>query len=525
MTGYCAKAARAGRLRFIAILLAVGLLALAAPWLASAPALVQAEGDVKVVSATAESSFPDGIVFRVAAESPGVIDEVRVFFKKAEQGARSAYRSFDFEPGESVEGETMVSTSGAGGYFPPGTKITYHFEVRDKAGGVARTDETEFVYIDNRFHWLTVADELITVYYYSEYVEERARIILDAARQTMDNMVPVLGIAPTEPLRIVTYNNYRHMSAALPFRSAAVNQDLQAQGMAFADERVLLIHGFDPTVTGTTSHEFVHLLVAEAAGGTAAAIPSWLNEGLAEYGNIDQTDDYDAALRYGIYTRRIRPLWYLQSFTGEPEDILIAYGQGKSVVNFMVRKWGEDRISQLFDVVRQTQDIDAALMRVYGVDQYGMDTEWRLSLGLEPLPSPEELESRMQEGEDEPSATNANAAPGENAPDAEETPVAPAQEPAETAESPPQPLSTVDRTSVKEAQDREATPDPQPQPATGENGEGEPASSGGCSAPPDGTASLGLGMLALMAGPLGLGALPFLRRLRKGGGGPTASGD
>ena len=341
MTGYCARAARAGRLRFIAILLTVGLVALAAPWLASAD-----EGDVKVVAATAESSFPDGIVFRVAAESPGIIDEVRVFFKKAEQGARSAYRSFDFEPGESVEGETMVSTSGAGGYFPPGTKITYHFEVRDKAGGVVRTEETEFVYIDNRFQWLTVSDDLITVYYYSEYVEERARIILDAARQTMDNMVPVLGIAPTEPLRIVTYNNYRHMSMALPFRSAAVNQDLVAQGMAFADERVLLIHGFDPTVTGTVSHEFVHLLVAEAAGGTAAAIPSWLNEGLAEYGNIDQTDDYDAALRYGIYTRRIRPLSYLQSFTGEPEDILIAYGQGKSVVNFMVRKWGEDRISR-----------------------------------------------------------------------------------------------------------------------------------------------------------------------------------
>ena len=327
----------ARRMRLIIVLLAMGLVALAAPWLASAPALVQAEGGVKVVEATAESSFPDGIVFRVAAESPGVIDEVRVFFKKAEQGARSAYRSFDFEPGESVAGETMVSTSGAGGYFPPGTKITYHFEVRDKAGGVVRTDETEFVYIDNRFHWLTVSDELITVYYYSEYVEERARIILDAARQTMDNMVPVLGIAPTEPLRIVTYNNYRHMSMALPFRSAAVNQDLQAQGMAFSDERVLLIHGFDPTVTGTVSHEFIHLLVAEAAGGTAAAIPSWLNEGLAEYGNIDQTDDYDAALRYGIYTRRIRPLWYLQSFTGEPEDILIAYGQGKSVVNFMVR--------------------------------------------------------------------------------------------------------------------------------------------------------------------------------------------
>ena len=228
--GYCAQAARAGRLRFITILLAVGLAALAAPWLASAPALVQAEGGVNVMEATAESQFPDGIMFRVAAESVGIVDEARVFFKKADRSGRSAYRSIEFEPGESVEGETLLRASGGGDYFPPGTKITYHFEVRDKAGGVVRTEETEFVYIDNRFHWLTVSDDLITVYYYSEYVEERARIILDAARQTMDNMVPVLGIAPTEPLRIVTYNNYRHMSAALPFRSASRESGLAGAG-------------------------------------------------------------------------------------------------------------------------------------------------------------------------------------------------------------------------------------------------------------------------------------------------------
>ena len=498
----------ARRIRFIIVLLAMGLMALVAPWLASAD-----EGDVKVMEATAESNFPDGIVFRVVAESPGIIDEVRVFFKKADQSGRSAYVSVDFEPGESIEGETLVSTSGAGNYFPPGTKLSYHFEVRDKAGAVVRTDETEYVYIDNRFHWLTVSDDLITVYYYSEYVEERARIILEAARQTMDNMVKVLGIAPTEPLRIVTYNNYRHMSAALPFRSAAVNQDLVAQGMAFTDERVLLIHGFDPTVTGTTSHEFVHLLVAEAAGGTAAAVPSWLNEGLAEYGNIDQTDDYDAALRYGIYTRRIRPLWYLRSFTGEPEDILIAYGQGKSVVNFMVRKWGEHRISELFDVVRQTQDIEAALMRVYGVDQHGMDTAWRLSLGLEPLPSPEELESRMRESEE-------SAGPEEEAPTDTE-PASGEETPAPVASSSEQQEPTAEPVAA-ESEDTEATPEAEPAQGAGDEDSG---TSSGCSAPPDGTASLGLGTLALMAGPLGLGALPFLRRRRTGDRDPTAPGD
>ena len=271
--------------------------------------------------------------------------------------------------------------------------------------------------------------------------------------------------------------------------------------MAFADERVLLIHGFDPTVTGTVSHEFVHILVAEAAGGTASAIPSWLNEGLAEYGNIDQTDDYDAALRYGIYTRRIRPLWYLRTFTGEPEDILIAYGQGKSVVNFMVDRWGEGRISRLFEVVRRTNDIDSALLEVYGVDQHGMDTAWRQSIGLDPLPSPEDLESRLQEPGDK-EGTDVEPGP------VGETPVlgASASETTETQDPTSEPESAAETES-------EGVSDGQT-PSQGDgDGEEDPASSG-CAAPPGATASVGLGMLALMAGPLGFGVLPFLKRRR-----------
>ena len=478
-----------GQIRLVVVLLTVALVVMAGSSLALAN-----EGDIEVQEATAVSQFPDGIMFQVSAMSEGIVDEARVFITKADQSGRSSYRRIDLEPGESVSGTTLLPASG-GDYFPPGTKISYYFEIRDKAGGVVRTEETEFVYEDSRFHWLSVSEGLITVYYYSEYVEERARIILDAAKETMDNMVDVLGIAPTDPLRIVTYNNYRHMVLALPFRSQAVSEGLQAQGMAFSDERVLLIHGFDPTVTGTVSHEFTHLLVAEAAGGTSAAIPAWLNEGLAEYGNIDQTDEYDAALRYGIYTRRIRPLWFQQTFSGEPEEIIIAYGQGKSVVNYMVERWGEDKISELFEVVRTTNDIDSAMLQVYGLDQYGMDSGWRLSLGLEPLPPPEVLEEEMRAS---------GSVSSEPQPQSDETE-------AETSIETDDTESGAD--ASVQAESTEAPTEAKPSGAGGEQESG--GSSSPCSAPPPGTASVGLGALALMATPLSLAGLPFLRRLRR----------
>ena len=60
------------------------------------------EGNIKVIEAKAESQFPDGIKFSVIATSVDLIDDIRVFFSKVDQKGRSAYRSFDFESGDSV---------------------------------------------------------------------------------------------------------------------------------------------------------------------------------------------------------------------------------------------------------------------------------------------------------------------------------------------------------------------------------------------------------------------------------------
>ena len=171
----------------------------------SGPAVARAdEGNIKVIEAKAESNFPDGIKFSVIASSVDEIDDIRVFFSKVDQKGRSAYRSVDFEPGTRVVGESILPSGSGGDYFPPGTMIEFSFEVRDKAGAVLRTEPQEFVYQDNRFEWETVVEDLITVYYYGEYVRDRAVTVLEAAKENLSRMMPVLGFAPTGPLRCVS---------------------------------------------------------------------------------------------------------------------------------------------------------------------------------------------------------------------------------------------------------------------------------------------------------------------------------
>ncbi len=473
-------------------LLLLALLSTLAILLPAGPAFAE-EGEITVLDVDAESQFPDGVRFSVTAQSSDEIDEIRVFLKRTGETGSSSYRSVDFEPGTLVTGESILSTSGGGDYFPPGTQIRYSFEIRDKAGAVHRTPEEDFIYDDGRFEWQTVSSGLISVDYYGEYVEQRAQTILEAAEETLEIMGPLLGIEPTEPLRIVSYNNYRHMSAALPFRSQAVREHLQTSGMAFDDERVLLVLGFDATITGTVSHEFIHLLVAEAAGRTRSQVPAWLNEGLAEYGNIDRTDDYEAALRYGIFTRRLRPLWFQHAFTGSPEDIIIAYGQGQSVVTFLIDRFGEETIAELFQALQRTLNIDTALEEVYGLDQYGVDSEWRKAIGLDPLPPPGELERQLEMIE---------------TPDPAEQTEEGAATPAAAAESEPEPAETAEGSQAKEAEADESEPAP-----------------GGCNAPAYGDSSpagsIALGSLLVLGAPLGLISLRAFQRSRREEGDPT----
>jgi hypothetical protein len=356
---------------------------------------------------------------------------------------------------------------------------------------VLQTEDREYLYLDESLEWKSIAgdDGFITVYYYGDFVEKRAQTVLEATRQTVKEMGRVLGVELDEPIKVVAYSNYRDMARALPFRSQAVREDLRTEGQAYPVERVVLVLASDTTVMGIASHEITHILVADAAGQGYTRVPVWLNEGLAEFGNVDKTPQYDWALNYAVFTRRLKPLWYQQEFSGEPDDILIAYGQGKSVVSYLIDRYGEEKMADLMDAFQASNSVDEALNRAYGFDQYGLDTEWRRAVGLEPLPSPAELERQFSE-------TPEPAAPDPQAESA----------PSEANESTPV----------------SATGDTSERPGTLDDG-ASPRAARSCSGPPEGAGSIpiDIALAALLGGPFlalnakwGLRKNRLLRRLR-----------
>ena len=346
-----------------------------------------ADGEsITVLQQTTQSDFPNGITFHLEVQGPDTINDIRVYFRKIGQAGDSGYRIVDFNPGTHIYGESKILSNKDNQYIPPGTRIEYHYDIRDVNGRILKTDPQVYTYLDNRFDWSSVTDGVITVFYFGDGSLEKAEKILNICRTTLDHMGPILGIKPTHPLHIVTYQDYSDMKPALPFRSNKVAESLITQGIAFADERSLIIYTSDSTFIGTTKHEFTHLLVGDAAGRAYNRVPLWLNEGLAEYANPEGS--YESYLQSAIQNGDLLPLWQRETFSGTPRDIMIGYGQGESVVQFMIEEYGTDKMALLMANIPSSYDIDSALESSYGFDQYGLDSLWRSYMGLPQLPNP-----------------------------------------------------------------------------------------------------------------------------------------
>ena len=368
-------------------LIAFATFAAVALILAAGLTTASADDSVVILVDEVTSQFPDGIIFNLSLETDSPVDDIRVFYKSP--GADTiSYGLLEFDKGPATQAsfflDTSVGSEGGTAFIPPGAVFRYHYQVFTEDGESFKTEQKEFVYTDSRFEWTSISEGPLTVYYYGP-TETRARSILDASLDATTNMARVLGVEQVAPINIIAYNNYRHMSSALPPRAQTVREGLITQGQAFTDIRVLLVLGTDPGIEGIASHEVTHVLVDDAAGRAYTIIPAWLNEGLAEFGNVAPSESYDNALLYGIYTRRVKPLAYLTRFTGDPDDVVISYGQSRSVVSYLINTYGEERMAELMAQLDHTFSLDQAMLQVYGFDQDGLDTEWRSGMGLRPF--------------------------------------------------------------------------------------------------------------------------------------------
>ena len=433
--------------RMIGLLLAVA----ASIWAFSADARAQsAVTGIELVSSEVTSEFQEGIRFEATVQSAAEIEELAVRFRigQREVGAYEYLEPEESNDGDATKASVFYRTNTAARYIAPGTIITYSFVITDADGNHLDTPEFEYIYHDERYEWDEISNGIVTVSYHGP-VSFRAQDVLDATVQTLEFMGPLLGAGVDEPIRITMYNNWPEMREALPPASEVTRRELITEGQAHSPEGVLLVLGGAPRASGIASHEVTHILVHRAGEGSLGRVPSWLNEGLAEFGNIQPGESYDRALYYAIQRNDLLPITSMDGQPGTPEDVIIFYGQARSIVRYMVEAYGADKMRELMATIKTGKNYRNAIPEVYGITPLELENEWRDALGVQrrqllddastlptPLPTPKlgllSIDALRQQGSLGATAVPAAAATPEPEPTAAPVPTsAPEAEPTE----------------------------------------------------------------------------------------------
>lgn len=356
--------------------------------------MLQAQEGIKVLSQEHEEVFAESIAFRLYAESDSEITEITLSYKLTSEVAVNRATP-DFKPGRKVDAEWVWELEP--GEIPLGSEISYYWTVRDQAGNRLRTEPIYFTYSDTRFDWRSISEGKITLYWYDRN-EEFARHLLDAATEALARLEEEIGVELAQQVKIFVYNSKGDMRLALHTRSRTFDEFVITLGTVVSEDTMILL-GAASDVEKTIAHELSHVVVGLATKNPLGEIPRWLDEGLAMYAEGELPFFNLLSLEEALFNNTLISARSLSGYTGLAEQVDLYYGEVYTVIEFLLEKYGKEKMSELLAVFKKGAHQEDALQEVYGFSLDELDAQWRawlyetygagLNITPQPPPTPE----------------------------------------------------------------------------------------------------------------------------------------
>lgn len=362
-----------------------GLILLAALVALIAGAAWAAAAGIEVVKETHENRFPDSLVFTIQARGDAPIQEATLLYTVTGGAVKGTNRGVpEFQPGTEISATVKIET-GNKKYLPPGTGITYWWELKDAAGNTLKTESQTFSYDDQRFKWESLEKGGITLYWYSGG-RDRAEKILNAALNAVNRLSKEADVQYNQPMKIWVYRTKSEMDPALPQNSPTYQEQTVTLGVRLSSD-VMALLGDHPEVLDTVAHETSHMVINQAIENPFGQLPTWLGEGLAMYAQGDLPPGHKRELEAAKRADQLYSPKTLTSYVGDPSKVNLFYAQSYSFVDFLIKEFGREKMNQLLQVYKRGTTDNRALEEVYGFNLDGLDQRWREWLGAKPRPA------------------------------------------------------------------------------------------------------------------------------------------
>jgi hypothetical protein len=326
-------------------------------------------------------AFPEELTFSARVSSPAAVERVILEYGVEKQTCGTVVaRAFPaLDPATGVA--TWTWQMRQSGSEPPGTTIWYRWLAVDRNGTTYRSDEQRLTWLDSQHQWRTINREQVNLHWY-DGSEAFANELLASATDSLARLGQTTGVTTQNPVNVYVYPD----PPAL--REAVLYQPGWTGGLAFGGYGIVALavgEGQMGWGRRVMAHELTHVLVGYLANSCVSSIPTWLNEGIAVYGEGGLDPESQRALQIAINSDQVLSVRALSGgFSEDPSRASLSYAQSFSLVDFLIRQSGQTQLLQLFDTLRRGEDIDSGLQQVYGFDVDGLEDRWRAAVNAQP---------------------------------------------------------------------------------------------------------------------------------------------
>ncbi len=362
--------------RFFALmLLLMACIALATP--------AFADDAIQVTSNKFINNFRKNLQFQVEAASASKITQVALTIQI--NGLPTSSRQIPtFTPDTKIQGTYTWNLEQ--NYVPPGVSGEFWWTLQDAAGDQVTTTKQSFRVDDPAHKWQTVSNDRIALYWY-DGGKSFGQALFDQANKSVDILQQDTGVTVDRQVQILIYGSHDDL-----MNSLSVGAQEWTGGQNFPDYGVVVI-GIEPTELDwglkATTHELTHQVIHQRIRGPLGdlSMPHWMDEGLAVYyedpGKADP--QFSGPVRRAIQNNTLVPVRSLSgSFPADPSAANLAYGESWSVVDFIIRHYGRQKLAELLQAFKAGGYYDDVLKKVLGVDTDGLENEWRKDVGAQP---------------------------------------------------------------------------------------------------------------------------------------------
>ncbi len=346
------------------------------------PIKAQAQAAVVATNDRATLDFPNSLTFSVHLKSGTKINQVVLEYgvDQLTCGNVIAQAFPTFTSGLETDAKWTWEMKQTGSQ-PPGAKIWWRWRVTDADGKESVTDQQSVVWLDNQHPWQTTSGGLLNLHWYSGGSTFGPELH-DSAIKSLADLAVATGLKLDAPTDLYIYASTQDMQDAILYEPGWTG------GQAFPSNNIVII-GIAPSELDwgkrTEAHELTHVLVGHLTFSCLGDVPTWLNEGLAMYGQGGLEPDQQTLFDNALKDDTLLPVRSLNGgFSEQSSEANLSYGESYSLVNFLVKQYGQDKMIALLKILRDGSTIDDALKSIYNFDTDGFEDAWRASIGAKP---------------------------------------------------------------------------------------------------------------------------------------------